>query len=113
MSEWWVDVLARATANTTTRRRGLHLIAGAVTTLIAVRANSRVSAQSDCGGLFQPECPDPTECRSGRVCDGICVDVSQNDDHCGNCGRLCLFGSSCTNGRCESTGNGGDSCTWP
>jgi probable HAF family extracellular repeat protein len=111
MNEHWVDALARATGSITNRRRGLRLIASAIAAVISLRVGRTTEAQSDCGGLFQPECLDPTECQWGdQVCNGTCVDVSQNDEHCGLCGRRCWIGESCINGSCEATGYEQDNC---
>ena len=40
-------------------------------------------------------------CDSGLAnCDGYCVDLSTNDNHCGACGNFCGYGGNCEGGRC-------------
>lgn len=46
---------------------------------------------------------DAANCESGRrLCDGACVDVSADDDHCGECGRSCGSGKVCANEKCRA-----------
>ena len=49
-------------------------------------------------------------CRTGRAkCNGACVNLNSDDEHCGACGNACPGGSSCTNGSC-SNGNCPNEC---
>lgn len=45
---------------------------------------------------------DAADCESGRrLCDGECVDVSTDADHCGECGNSCGSGKVCEEGACR------------
>ena len=53
------------------------------------------------------------QCRSGRCtgcpgetvfCDGSCLDVQANDQHCGSCKNACVAGQRCQNGQCVCDG---------
>lgn len=39
-------------------------------------------------------------CSSCPRCDGVCVDTTEDDDHCGECNRPCPRGYDCENSRC-------------
>ncbi len=46
---------------------------------------------------------DPRECSdSETLCDGECVDTSQDMEHCGACNAACLSGGYCVDGYCEA-----------
>lgn len=51
--------------------------------------------------------PPPDEglcCPDGQdSCDGTCVDVATDPDHCGGCGQGCAESDSCSNGECRVT----------
>jgi hypothetical protein len=49
------------------------------------------------------------KCKGGKTrCNGKCVRLSSNDDHCGSCGNTCGSNESCQDGTC---GNGNGNCT--
>jgi len=35
-----------------------------------------------------------------KKCGGICIDVMNNNENCGDCGNVCLEGTKCSNGDC-------------
>jgi hypothetical protein len=39
---------------------------------------------------------------SSAMCDGVCVDLSRNAQHCGSCGRSCGDGGVCSMGVCAA-----------
>jgi len=42
-----------------------------------------------------------SSCGDGELeCDGACVDVVSNDDHCGTCGKECSGDASCSDSQC-------------
>ncbi len=57
-----------------------------------------MSPPSDGGaGTMDMDAP----CGAGLLrCAGICVDVRNDNNHCGNCGSPCPFGTTCTNSLC-------------
>lgn len=42
-------------------------------------------------------------CSDFAICDGECVDVANDRDHCGLCGRACADGFECVEARCTAT----------
>lgn len=71
-----------------------------------------------CGGS-QMSCPGGGTCSNGvcpptcsgpdlAMCNGICTDISSNNNHCGGCGIRCnaAAGLTCESGSCECTGGG-------
>ncbi len=60
-----------------------------------------------CAGQTQPvACSDADAGVAGNCCSGACVNRSRDPLNCGQCGRACVTGESCTSGRC-----GLDQCT--
>ncbi|HEY6080481.1 MAG TPA: hypothetical protein VIW29_16825 [Polyangiaceae bacterium] len=53
-------------------------------------------------GSCLEECPEEL-----TACDQQCVDLSDNEDHCGSCGNACGAQESCQAGECVFTGSGG------
>jgi hypothetical protein len=45
------------------------------------------------------DCPNPNE----MLCDGVCVDVVSNPDHCGGCGVVCEVNMAGNVGGCEDS----------
>lgn len=46
----------------------------------------------------------PQGCAAGTtLCDGACVDIKTNAQHCGRCGTRCPAGTACANGVCQNT----------
>ena len=57
---------------------------------------------------------DPANCDAGEVfCDPGCYDLSRDPQHCGDCDRACLPGSTCDAGECVSGGDCGADPTPP
>ena len=52
------------------------------------------------------------KCDQGQTrCDKTCVDLQQNNDHCGSCGTACTTGGSrCCAGACTDTGSDRQNC---
>jgi hypothetical protein len=72
------------------------------TVLAACGTSSSGSAVGDGGGTTAPS-GSPNGCRFGLpTCDGACVDLSENDKHCGACGNACGAGTVCYGGKCET-----------
>jgi hypothetical protein len=60
-----------------------------------------------CGNVVKSEraidagLPDALTCAAPeRACGGTCVQVTSNNDHCGDCESKCAVGSTCTTGHC-------------
>jgi len=46
-----------------------------------------------------------SDCGEGYArCSGICINVSDDEGHCGSCTRSCPFGVSCEDGNCACPG---------
>jgi hypothetical protein len=63
-----------------------------------------VAPSCDVGGVVGGEC------RPEFVCDGVCVDLLRDDEHCGECGESCGRGLVCSDGECvdpDDVGAGG------
>ncbi|MCP3063284.1 EGF domain-containing protein [Myxococcus sp. K38C18041901] len=58
------------------------------------------------------ECEAPACLPPRLVCDGVCVDPSSNDSHCGACGNACGPGRNCAVGTCVGTGTLQFTATW-
>jgi hypothetical protein len=74
---------------------------------------------ADGGIVTAPEPTSPAFCLAGTACDGVCVDVIQDADNCGACGKRCPGDDHgravCTAGTCgltcsESYTRCGDGC---
>jgi hypothetical protein len=53
--------------------------------------------------LATSACGESDECAEGQTaCDGVCVDLSSDDEHCGGCGISCGSGT-CTDGACGAS----------
>src|SRR2546430_7659241 len=60
-----------------------------------------------CGGhgdARSPDAPAAIECTATQtMCDGACIDVMIDINHCGRCGHVCGCGStSCSAGICDA-----------
>ncbi|WP_437534944.1 MXAN_6577-like cysteine-rich protein [Sorangium sp. So ce726] len=64
-----------------------------------------LSATPACGSddALAPRCEAPYS-----VCDGTCVALHADPEHCGACGQECPAGAACVQGACEPLGTGGD-----
>jgi hypothetical protein len=52
-----------------------------------------------------------TGCAGGLAsCDGACVDLKTDADHCGGCGEACVTGESCCRWNCVDTNKSEDHC---
>ncbi|MGI5862245.1 MAG: hypothetical protein ACOX6T_09330 [Myxococcales bacterium] len=86
---------------------------------VACGANNVCDGETclECGspcGTALPGCTNGIDCRSGDCaascqclgnagdffCDGDCVDLTSDVDHCGECGHACLSASFCSGGCC-------------
>jgi hypothetical protein len=47
------------------------------------------------------------------ACDGQCVDVEHDENHCGSCGNACAAQESCLGGECVNSGTGGSGGAGP
>ena len=58
--------------------------------------------------------PENPSCPSGQtLCDGSCVDIQSNSQHCGTCGHVCNASEPCSEGTCLSwTGSWIDQYGW-
>lgn len=62
-----------------------------------------------CQGICPGDCPEGTV-----ICGQECIDVSNDLDHCGQCGNDCAAGATCVAGQCACPGGEescGDVCT--
>ncbi len=73
------------------------------------------SVSDGCGGMLECGSCGPDEvCESGTcvpncsgtICNGVCVDTSNDPTNCGTCGNACSQCQSCTNGSCVPVGDG-------
>lgn len=47
-------------------------------------------------------------CASGQIlCNSVCTDVANDDNHCGNCDTACSGGASCVSGACGGDASAG------
>jgi hypothetical protein len=103
------DSLSRALARRHSRRTTVrHLaLASIVGSLASVGSHAFVLAFP----ARQAECP-PTY--PWLDCDGFCVNIETDPNHCGNCGVACYPGESCSAGSCTQCGGTlapcGESC---
>ena len=94
MHEHWIDDLARHLAGGRSRRSLLRsLVGGASAIALGSRGSySGVAAQDSCA-------PWETPCASGFGGDQ-CVDVTDDEENCGQCGNVCPVGARCQNAEC-------------
>lgn len=60
----------------------------------------------DAGGIVGGTCRD-----GGTICDGVCVDLTSNPFHCGECGTVCLERETCDQSECKPISTGGSGGT--
>jgi hypothetical protein len=41
-------------------------------------------------------------CENGTLCDGACVNTSNDVNNCGGCSQPCEAGATCSMGECET-----------
>ena len=88
------DSLTRLIGKSASRRDVVRALAGSTLGLAAARLGPRVAATEVAAGSARP-------CRLGRQrCDGTCVDVATDRNHCGRCGHRCRKGKRCLAGAC-------------
>lgn len=73
---------------------------------VACREDTDCPAGARCaGGLCAPSCGGGRACLATETCcEGACVDLRENDGHCGACGNRCSLANAagrCQSGRCE------------
>jgi hypothetical protein len=117
-TQTWIDRLARRLAATTTRRGLARLGLGGALAGLGLSADAALAAckaprrkcrkgreccsrrckRGKCAPCPGGQCP---PCAAGlTLCQGACVDLKSNTDHCGLCDFACLAGQSCTDGFC-------------
>ncbi|PIT87570.1 MAG: hypothetical protein COU31_02215 [Candidatus Magasanikbacteria bacterium CG10_big_fil_rev_8_21_14_0_10_40_10] len=68
--------------------------------LNALTSYTQMNANDDCGGTATPV--NPLTCPLGTSsCNGSCLDLGTNSNHCGVCNNACGSGNYCNNGKCE------------
>jgi hypothetical protein len=77
------------------RRGALRRLAGGALAAGLARPGLEQAAAKACKN--DNDCPR----RDERCCDRKCIDVSNNEKHCGKCGRQCGEGEKCKGGRCK------------
>ena len=88
------DSLTRLIGKSTSRRDVVRALAGSTLGLATARHDPRAAAASVATASARP-------CRLGRQrCDGTCVDVATDRNHCGRCGHRCRKGKRCLAGAC-------------
>lgn len=99
------------------RHRGHHLRSCRTCCTRKSTVGKDGKARCTCKGEGE-KCTNPAQCcggqcRSGRCtgcpgetvfCDGSCLDVQANDQHCGSCKNACVAGQRCQNGQCVCDG---------
>jgi hypothetical protein len=100
------DAFVRSIAMVASRRRLIRsVIAGlGAATLAAVGRGPAALAYRRC------RLPDG---RRGRLCSGQCVDVKNDPQNCGGCGRVCSDGTFCCNGWCADPAQNAPGCCPP
>jgi len=76
---------------------------GEVTPTTVVCGQFGDAGDQDCDGLREfadPECSSICTDTGGTVCDGGCVDISNDPSHCGGCNNECQSGEECLDGSC-------------
>lgn len=70
--------------------------------LAVVLATGAPLGAGDTNASGVPDACEQPECSGGEVlCDGICVDTSSDDAHCGGCNTPCSGGATCVGGACQ------------
>ncbi|WP_437784086.1 MXAN_6577-like cysteine-rich protein [Sorangium sp. So ce1097] len=72
---------------------------------LAAAVLASVASCSDGGTTTPPTCVAPL-----ASCDGVCVDTSSDQDHCGVCGVACEDGQTCVAGACVGCDEGQTAC---
>ena len=65
----------------------------------------------DCDGTVDEQSEVETRlCGAGACCDGGCVDLASDSEHCGGCGRECKRGTRCCAGACVDPNSDPNHC---
>ncbi|MGK3995324.1 MXAN_6577-like cysteine-rich protein [Sorangium sp. So ce1024] len=72
---------------------------------LAAAVLTSVASCSDGGTTTPPTCVAPL-----ASCDGVCVDTSSDQGHCGACGVACEAGEACVAGACVGCAQGQTAC---
>ena len=76
-------------------KNSIWAFAGAVSAVVAI-------SLAACGDDAPAKTPTPKQCDSGKLdCDGQCVDLDSNPDHCGVCDGTCNSTEVCSRGTCK------------
>jgi hypothetical protein len=67
--------------------------------IVPIGGTGGVQASGGSGGIEPPVEPLPPEC-TGALCDGNCVDLANDEAHCGSCNRVCASVELCVEGEC-------------
>lgn len=123
MTERRIDEIARALASGFPRRRllrgvvaglGIPLLGGPLAAEPARAACKKVGRRcdrnNDCcdhAACTNDECT----CRTGfRDCNGECVDLDKDEQHCGRCDKQCRRAETCCDGECADVQTDADHC---
>ena len=74
--------------------------------LVAACGASGNFAQDGGPNPYDATSVDASACASGTLCSGACVDVQNDNAHCGACGTACTGGQVCSQGKCGATCGG-------
>ena len=92
------DSLTRLIRTSSSRRNVVRALAGSTLGLATARLGSRAAATEV---ATAPSRQRLRPCRGGRErCDGQCVNVETDRNHCGRCGHRCGAGMRCLAGAC-------------
>jgi hypothetical protein len=87
------DALARSVALFSSRRRLIKAAAGGLVSAAVAAVADRPAV------LAYTRCRLPNG-RRGRLCNGVCTDIKNDENHCGGCQRVCSRDTFCCNGWC-------------
>ncbi len=112
MEERWLDGLARRAAGRDAAGNGPHSIAdafdavgssGPVTRRSLIRRAS--AAVAGVAATLIPGAASAGECGvNERRCNGRCVNIKRNENHCGRCNHACGDNQYCSKGKCCKKG---------
>jgi len=100
------DALARSVALFSSRRRLIRAAAGGLASAAVAAVGGRPAA------LAYTRCRLP-DGRRGRLCNGVCTDIKNDENHCGSCQRVCSRDTFCCNGWCADPAQNEPGCCPP
>jgi hypothetical protein len=100
------DRLARSIAAPVSRRSLVKTVAGGVAAAVVAALGGGSAAAA------YRRCTLPNG-RSGRLCNGVCLDTANDPKNCGACGRVCPSGTFCCNGWCADPARNAPGCCPP